>query len=217
MWPPTTQAPSAAQGGLSNCEIEAPTPRQIGSEGNRKANLVDGMDVLSRGAWLRDTPAAFRDAFLSQSRWQRLEAGAPIQFGGETEGEMIGLARGIVELRTVLGRADTPIMHFARPVSWFGFVPIVARRPRPLAPSAKTPVWIARIPQAEVMALLAERPEWWRHLIPPSLVYGDVAVTIAADLLIRDSERRCAAVLLRLSGRRFAVPSREFPARAARS
>ena len=50
------------------------------------------------------------------------------------------------------------------------------------------------------------------HLIPPSLVYGDVAVTIAADLLIRDSERRCAAVLLRLSGRRFADPKDPEPA-----
>jgi CRP/FNR family cyclic AMP-dependent transcriptional regulator len=59
--------------------------------------------------------------------------------------------------------------------------------------------------------LLVERPEWWRHFIPPSLVYGDAAVTIAADLLIRDSERRCAAVLLRLSGRRFAGPEDTKP------
>ncbi len=117
-------------------------------------------------------------------------------------------------MRTVLSRPDTPIMHFAHPVFWFGFVPIVSSRPRPLAASAKTPVWIARIPQAEARALLAERPEWWRHLIPPSLVYGDVAVTIAADLLIRDSERRCAAVLLRLSGRRFADADDPKPAEA---
>jgi CRP/FNR family cyclic AMP-dependent transcriptional regulator len=33
----------------------------------------------------------------------------------------------------------------------------------------------------------------------------------AADLLIRDSERRCAAVLLRLGGRRFAGPDDEEP------
>src|SRR5271166_2182507 len=48
-----------------------------------------------------------------------------------------------------------------------------------------------------------------------SLVYGDVAVTIAADLLIRDSERRCAAVLLRLSGRRSADPEDPEPAEAS--
>jgi hypothetical protein len=39
-----------------------------------------------------------------------------------------------------------------------------------------------------------------------SIIYGDVSQNIAADLLIRDSERRCAAVLLRLGGRRLAGP-----------
>jgi CRP-like cAMP-binding protein len=171
----------------------------------------DGLDVLSRGGWLRDTPVDFRDAILSRCRWERLDAGTPLQSGGEDQGELIGLARGIVELRTVLGPADTPIMHFAYPVFWFGFIPIVSRRPRTLAGSAKTLIWVARLAQSAVQELLDKRPEWWRHLIPPSLVYGDVAVTIAADLLIRDSERRCAAALLRLSGRRFADPENPTP------
>ena len=171
----------------------------------------EGLGVLRNSGWLSGAPAEFGKAILSQCEWGHLEAGAPIQFGGEEKGELIGLALGIVELRTILGPADTPIMHFAYPVFWFGFVPIVSSRPRPLAASAKTPIWIARIPQAAVKTLLAQRPEWWRRLIPPSLVYGDVAVTIAADLLIRDSERRCAAVVLRLSGRRFAGPDDTNP------
>jgi CRP-like cAMP-binding protein len=61
------------------------------------------------------------------------------------------------------------------------------------------------------MAALLERPEWWRHFLQPALTYGDVSNTVAADLLIRDSERRCAAVLLRLSGRRFAGPDDSSP------
>src|SRR5271166_1823925 len=121
----------------------------------------EGLGVLRNSGLLSGAPARFGNAILSQCEWGHLEAGAPIQFGGEEKGELIGLARGIVELRTVLGAADTPIMHFAHPVFWFGFVPIVSNRPRPLAASAKTPVWIARLPQAEVRALLAERPEWW--------------------------------------------------------
>ena len=40
----------------------------------------------------------------------------------------------------------------------------------------------------------------------------NIVVTIAADLLIRDSELRCAAVLLRLGGRRFAGPDDAAPA-----
>ncbi len=171
----------------------------------------EGMTILRNGGWLSPTPAEFQQAILSRCDWQSLEAGAPIQEGGEEEGELIGLAHGIVEMRTILGRADTPLMHFAHPVFWFGYVPILIGRPRRVAAAAKTPVWLARIPQATVRALLAERPEWWRHLMQLSIIYGDVSQTIAADLLIRDSERRCAAVLLRLAGRRFAGPEDKEP------
>jgi len=46
----------------------------------------------------------------------------------------------------------------------------------------------------------------WRLLIATT-----IATTIAADLLIRDSERRCAAVLLRLGGRRYSGPKDKEP------
>jgi len=131
--------------------------------------------------------------------------------GSEEGGELIGLAQGHIEMRTVLGRADTPLMHFAHAVFWLGYGPIIFGQPRRVAASARTPVWVARIPQPTVRALLTRRPEWWPHFLPLALIYGDIAVNIAADLLIRDSERRCAAVLLRLSGRRFAGPEDGAP------
>ncbi len=58
----------------------------------------EGMETLRKGAWLSATPADFQRAVLSRCDWACLEAGAPIQFGGEERGELIGLARGIVEL-----------------------------------------------------------------------------------------------------------------------
>jgi CRP/FNR family cyclic AMP-dependent transcriptional regulator len=163
-----------------------------------------GMDILGRDGWLGAAPGDFREAILSGCGWQRLDAGAAIQSGGEEEGELIGLASGVIAARTVLGPPDTPIMHLIHPVFWIGYAPIVADRPRPIAASARTPIWIARIAQARVTALLAKRPEWHRQFVRLAITYGDAAVNVAADLLIRDSERRCAAVLLRLSGCRFA-------------
>jgi len=65
-------------------------------------------------------------------------------------------------------------MHFAHPVFWFGYVPILTGRPRGIA-AAKSRVWLARIPHATVRALLADRPEWWRHLMQLSIIYGDVS------------------------------------------
>jgi CRP/FNR family cyclic AMP-dependent transcriptional regulator len=167
----------------------------------------EGIALLRDRGWLSGTPAEFQQAILSQLSWRSLEAGAPIQEGGEEVGELVGLARGIVEIRPILGRADTPIVHFAHPVFWFGYVPIVVPGgPRRLAAAAKTPLWLGRVPQAAVRTLLAQRPEWWRELTRLSIIYGDVAQNVAADLLIRDSERRCAAVLLRLGGNRFPSP-----------
>jgi CRP/FNR family transcriptional regulator, cyclic AMP receptor protein len=90
----------------------------------------EGMDVLSRGAWLKDTPADFRDAILSRCRWQRLEPGDSLQSGGQGDGEISGLADGILEMRSVIGRADTPIMHYARPVYWVGLTRILSRSRR---------------------------------------------------------------------------------------
>ena len=169
-------------------------------------NRDEGTEILKMRGWLSATPADFRDIILSGCSWEHLDAGSPIQSGGEAEGELIGLAAGIIETRTILGRADTPIMHFIHPVFWIGYLPMLSGQPRRLAASARTPVWIARIPQSNVTELLAKRPEWRAHFMQLAIVYGDVAVNVAADLLIRDSERRCAAVLLRLSGRRFSGP-----------
>ena len=167
----------------------------------------EGMTLLSNRGWLSGTPPEFRRAILSRCTWQSLEAGAPIQEGGEEVGELVGLAHGIVEIRPILGRADTPIVHLAHPVFWFGYVPIVvAGGPRRLAAAAKTSLWLGRVTQAAVRTLLDQRPEWWRELTGLSIIYGDVAQNVAADLLIRDSEKRCAAVLLRLGGRRFPGP-----------
>ena len=172
----------------------------------------EGMEILSRGAWLHNTPAEFRTAILSLCRWERLEAGALIQTGSEEDVEMSGLASGIMELRSVVGRADMPIMHFARPVFGLSFTRIISqRRSNRIEATAKTTVWLARASQAAVRKLLNERPDWWRYFLQPTLFYGDIALDIAADLLIADSERRCAAVLLRLSGRRFADPDDPEP------
>jgi Crp-like helix-turn-helix domain len=40
---------------------------------------------------------------------------------------------------------------------------------------------------------------------------GDLSVTFAADLIIRDSDQRCAVALLRLAGRRYANPQDVTP------
>ena len=51
----------------------------------------EGMAILRDGGWLSTTPVEFQQAILSHGDWGRIEAGAPIQAGGEEGGELIGL------------------------------------------------------------------------------------------------------------------------------
>jgi CRP-like cAMP-binding protein len=163
----------------------------------------EGMRVLSGRGWLSATPVDFQRAILSRCLWKHLEAGHRITVGGEQAGDLIGLAHGTIELTTVLGVSETPMMHLGYPVYWLGYGPIMSGQPRRISANAKSAVWLASVPRTTVMGLLGERPEWWQHFLPLALEYGDVAINIAADMLIRGSDRRCAAALLRLSGRRF--------------
>jgi CRP-like cAMP-binding protein len=169
-------------------------------------DLDEGLRIVTKQGWLNATSPEFQRAILSGCDCRSLEAGAPLQVGGEDHGEMIGIARGILELRTTLGPADTAIMHFAHPVFWLGFVPTLFKQPRRAAASAKTRSWLIRVPEATIRRALKENPLWWAFFLQPLLEYGDLTATIAADLLIRDSERRCAAALLRLAGCRYAGP-----------
>lgn len=174
----------------------------------------EGFAVLTQRGWLSTVPAAFRRAVLARSIWRHCEPGAPITLGGAENGDLFGIARGTIEVTTIFGRADTPMVHIAGAVFWLGYGPIISGQLRRASVNARSPVWLARTPQNAVMDVLTARPEWWRHLGGLALEYGDIASNIAADLMIRDSRRRCAAVLLRLSGCRFGPPMDDTPVEA---
>lgn len=166
----------------------------------------DGLSILTGRGWLHRTPAEFQAAILSGCRWYHVAAGDLIQTGDEAIGKLIGLAEGIVDSTTLLGAPATPMMHFSRPVSWFGHLPILADEPIRIRIAARTGVWLAAVPHTSVRRHLRDNPAWWQYMMPLAISYANAAANVAADLLIRDSERRCAAVLLRLAGRRLEGP-----------
>ena len=170
-----------------------------------------GLMALTRRGWLSATPVEFQRAILSNCGWKHVEAGAPIIIGGDDTEDLFGVARGTVGVTTIFGAPDTPVMHLAHAVVWMGYGPLMSSKFRRVTANARTPAWMATLPLTTVRRLLDGRPEWWRYFMPLALEYGDHAASSAADLLIRSSERRCAAVLLRLSGCRFVDRARVAP------
>lgn len=155
---------------------------------------------LANNGWIRNTPREFAEAFLANCHWRQIAAGTGIQHAGDPGGIAAGIARGSATLTTSLSSPDSPILHVLHPGDWFGFVPLFIGGARPNSVVARTDVTIALMSQSEVEAFLAPRPEWWRCLGTMAVVHANTATSVAADMMIRDSGRRCAAALLQLAG-----------------
>jgi CRP/FNR family cyclic AMP-dependent transcriptional regulator len=163
----------------------------------------DGALVLSKYGWLSQMPADFRTAILKNCVWQHYEAGASLFAAGDPPGGIFGIADGSVGTSTLLGAPDSPMVHIGRRGLWSGMGSILSGEPRRMSAFAITDALIANVPLPALRALLSERPEWWQHIGQLALSSIDIIGNGFADLMIRDSGRRCAAILLRLCECRF--------------
>ncbi|MCX7300247.1 MAG: Crp/Fnr family transcriptional regulator [Rhodobacterales bacterium] len=165
----------------------------------------EGLQILAGQGWLAGTSEEFRELFLPMARWRRFAAGTVVTLGGEEADDIIGMASGVMAFTSALGQPDTPVMHLARAVYWMGYGPILLGGARVVSAEARSEVWVASFPKARLLPLLDDTTGWWRYFIRLVGEYGNMSATIASDLLIPESERRCAAVLLRFGGCQGAV------------
>lgn len=165
-----------------------------------KTEIAACSDFLALHGWVKHTPRDFAEAFLTHCHWRQYPAGTGIQHAGEPGGIVAGIAQGSATLTTSLSSPDSPILHVLHRGDWFGYMPLFIGVARPNSVVARSDVTIAVMSQSEVEAFLAPRPEWWRWMGTLAAVHANTATSIAADLMIRESDRRCAAALLHLAG-----------------
>ena len=154
--------------------------------------------------WFADCPPRFRREFLALGRPKFYAAGSVIYQAGEVGQDVFGISSGVVTMQSRLTHPDAVLLHMLRPGEWFGTVPVLLKRDRRITAVARTDVNLLRVPGDELRALLKRHPEWFAELGRDAVYNMDLAMQLAADLLIRDASARCAAVLLRLAGRRWA-------------
>jgi CRP-like cAMP-binding protein len=163
----------------------------------------EGAAVLRTTGWLSTTPVEFQDTLLGLCRWRWFEPEETIVMAGNEQSPVVGIASGTAAVVTSLGPPDTPLTHISHAGWWVGYVPLVSGQPTENTTVAKSPVFAAVAAQSAVFGLLDQHPRWWKCIAGVTLFYARAATNIAADLLIRDSERRCAATLLRIANCRF--------------
>jgi CRP-like cAMP-binding protein len=153
--------------------------------------------------WFAESPPDFRRDFLALARPKSYPAASVIFQAGEVGQDVFGVYSGVVTLQSRLNHPDAMLLHMVWPGEWFGTWSVLLGKGRRMSAIARTDVNLLRIPGDDLRALLRRRPQWHAELARDAVYGTDVAMQIAADLLIHNASARCAAVLLRLAGRRW--------------
>lgn len=156
-------------------------------------------EVFAARGWLSLQPPAFRAGFIALGQPVLLERGAPVFHAGDQGGGVFGIVSGGV---AVLGgtRWQLPALaHIARAGDWFGHGPILSGKDRILSFGAAERTMLLRVPLSSLRARMRDDPEFASRLAQMADMGTATTIAVARDLLIRDSARRLAAVLLRVT------------------
>jgi CRP-like cAMP-binding protein len=159
-------------------------------------------DFPIRG-WFADCSAKFRREILALARPKSYAAGKVIYRAGDPGRDVFGVSAGVVAVQCRFTHPDVVLLHMLRPGDWFGTAPLLVEQSRRVNVIARTDVVLLRVPADDLQTLLRRHPQWLVELGRDVVYSLDVAMQGAADLLIRNASARCAAVLLRLAGRRW--------------
>lgn len=156
-----------------------------------------------RRGWFSRAPIDFQQAFFPICRLRRFTAGEALYVAGDEPGGIFGICSGSVAISVPLDTSEMHFVHLCQPGAWFGEGSLLTNQPRPISAMARTDVTVAYAPLGALLALLNRNPEWWQIFGGLSVESSLFIIGSADDLMIRDNERRCIAIILRICGCRF--------------
>jgi len=155
--------------------------------------------LVSRG-WLAEIDPALAAAVVQAGRLMSLRKGELLYTPEDNPGGMFGVLSGGMLMAT-LGRDGLPMPgHIARRCHWFGYGSVLEKQRRSMIMSANEPTVLLHVSLAELERLRAEFPAANRAYGKLATLGEALYLATVADLLIRDTDRRLAGVLLRVSG-----------------
>lgn len=172
-------------------------------------DISEARQVLSTRGWLAMTPPGFRDAVLARCELHSFAAGETVYAQGDGPSGMWGLAEGTVGIELSGQSRDAVYAYLAGKGFWIGAHPLVLGTERQVGLVALRPSSLLNLPSTTFHAMARQDPEAWRWLAVLPLLQTSLAFGVLEDLAIRDTPRRCAAMLLRLAGCRGPTPSQE--------
>lgn len=180
------------------------------------ATNVRDMAVIDRGdaerrvlraGWLADQPEDVQGAILKAARLIHYPAGEFVFHAGDSEGGLYGVVSGGVGIHLPSDAGETVLAHVIRCGVWFGYGPLVRGRRRSLSFSLVEPSFLLHMPLSNAQEIAGRSPLHQRAILSVSEYGMDAATKVIETLLIRNTDRRIAATLLRVAPLRDAGSS----------
>lgn len=162
---------------------------------SEKAKAALASDVL-----LQRLPEDARLAFLDRLVTQRFRQSEVIYRLGDPAGGIYYIAEGGMRVEIATGAQNTFIAHYLTRGLWFGEPSALTGQPRMVGVIAAQDSELLHVSLPHLNHLTALYPEILRHLAGITQMYLRTAIGALADLMIRDTEARFIAILLRLAG-----------------
>jgi CRP-like cAMP-binding protein len=155
--------------------------------------------LFAQRGWLSRQPPDFRQGFLALGRLLSLERDVPVFRTGDGLGGVFGIVTGAMAVHSGTRWQAPALAHVMRPGDWFGHGPALRGGARSLTFIAAEPTLLLHVPLDRLRAQMQAEPEFLTRVAQMADENTETALWVARDLLIPDSARRVAAVLLRVT------------------
>lgn len=160
----------------------------------------DWQRIAAAGTWFAGLPAAFAQALLTQAEHVPLSAGQRLFARDDAPDGLYCVLRGVIRVTAMSASGQEALLAMLEPPQWFGEIAVFDGAPRTHDAWAQEDSELLRIPQAALLAELAERPQHWRDL--GQLLTQKLRLTFASveELTLLPPVRRVAGRLLLMAG-----------------
>lgn len=159
----------------------------------------NSLSIFSDVGWLARQPADFREECLSQGRIVTAQRGEVIYREGDEGLSIYGLMSGALAALIGPPYLSPRLATIMGPGTWIGVGPVLTGNPRALEFRAVSDCRLLMVPGPAIEQLSNARPEYALAIGALAMTGTSLATRIAAELLIPSSNRRIAAIILRIA------------------
>lgn len=155
--------------------------------------------MTDQSQWLQLIGPDVRQLVLEHVKTVSVKRGSQIYEFLDFDQDMVGVYSGAVGIQ--MEDRDTGIMlaHVFGPGAWFGEAAVLTGLPRQIGVVALSDCELVLLNAHTVEKLTIKTPTIWRAIGMLSAINTKTALATAGDLMVKDPEQRCLAVLNRLA------------------